>query len=50
MAVGDDVTDEDMFNTLKKKGLTIKVGPEDTQAQYRILEQSQITEVLKAFL
>lgn len=50
VAVGDDVTDEDMFNTLKKKGLTIKVGPEDTQAQYRILEQSQITEVLKAFL
>ena len=50
VAIGDDVTDEDMFNTLRKKGITVKVGPEDTQAQYRILEQNQITDILRAFL
>jgi trehalose 6-phosphate synthase/phosphatase len=50
IAIGDDTTDEDMFKTLRSKGLTVKVGPEDTQAEYRIGEQTDIVQLLELLI
>jgi trehalose 6-phosphate synthase/phosphatase len=48
MAIGDDRTDEDMFNALKNRGHTIKVGSSpDTQAHYLLNEQTQVFPFLK---
>ncbi|MCW3078494.1 MAG: hypothetical protein JWO32_3103, partial [Bacteroidetes bacterium] len=38
LAVGDDITDEDMFAVLKEKNeYTIKVGPGKTEAKYNVV-------------
>jgi trehalose 6-phosphate synthase/phosphatase len=42
ICIGDDRTDEDMFKILGEKGISIKVGPEHTAANYRILEQKNV--------
>lgn len=34
LAIGDDSTDEDMFRTIGRKGITIKVGSEKTDAVF----------------
>jgi len=36
MAVGDDVTDEDMFSSLPARATTIKVGVGNTRARFRL--------------
>lgn len=36
MAIGDDVTDEDLFKALPEKSITIKVGPAPTFARYTL--------------
>lgn len=45
ICIGDDQTDEDMFNSISN-GLTIKVGREMTAAQYRIDNQKQVLPLL----
>jgi trehalose 6-phosphate synthase/phosphatase len=38
LAVGDDITDEDMFSVLKEKThFTVKVGPGKTEARYNVV-------------
>jgi trehalose 6-phosphate synthase/phosphatase len=47
LAVGDDVTDEDMFRTLPASSYTIKVGPGRTHARYRIQSVPELIKFLK---
>ncbi len=36
LAAGDDYTDEDMFASVPKNGVTVKIGPGETSACYRL--------------
>ncbi len=36
LAIGDDTTDEDLFQNMPKDSYTIKLGPEESNAKYRI--------------
>ena len=46
--IGDDVTDEDAFKALKKKGLTIFVGEHgNLEAQYYLKTTEEVTEFLR---
>lgn len=47
LAVGDDVTDEDLFNKLPQSAYTIKVGFESSKARYFVYNCSQILELLQ---
>ncbi len=47
MAIGDDVTDEDMMQVLPDGSFTIKVGKAQTWARYRLAEQSDVLTLLK---
>jgi len=42
LAIGDDTTDEDMFNALPADGISIKVGDLSAAAKYRIPLQSSV--------
>ncbi|MEM6769432.1 MAG: trehalose-phosphatase, partial [Bacteroidota bacterium] len=46
LGIGDDTTDEDIFNNLPEDGVSIKVGPERTAARYNL---SGVPEVRKMF-
>ncbi|MBC75064.1 MAG: hypothetical protein CME64_03535 [Halobacteriovoraceae bacterium] len=47
-AIGDDKTDEDMFDALDRKAVTLKVGtPENTKANHFIEKQSNVSNLLK---
>lgn len=46
IAVGDDETDEEMFDALPSSAITIKVGPGRTVARYRILRQEDLVPFL----
>jgi trehalose-phosphatase len=48
VAVGDDKTDEDMFQALPRKAITIRVGNNgDSFAQFRLKCQSEVTPFLR---
>lgn len=54
VAIGDDITDEDMFNAIQERKdisqYCIKVGQEKTQAHYFIKEQASVNLFLQNFL
>ncbi len=48
IAIGDDKTDEDMFHMVNRNnGISIKVGEEDTEAQYRLSNQADVFDLLQ---
>lgn len=49
--VGDDLTDEDAFEALKKRGLTIFVGtPRQSHARYYLEDTKEVLELLRRIL
>lgn len=47
MAIGDDNTDEDMFNALPTYAYTIKVGRSSTAANYRVKDVAAVHDALR---
>ncbi len=47
LSVGDDVTDEDLFNQLPPEANSIKVGRGLTQARYRLASYRQVLSLLR---
>ena len=50
LCIGDDVTDENMFNALPEHAFTIKVGKKPTVASYSIGNVSQVKGLLNALI
>ncbi|MES3037657.1 MAG: bifunctional alpha,alpha-trehalose-phosphate synthase (UDP-forming)/trehalose-phosphatase [Bdellovibrionota bacterium] len=50
LCFGDDRTDEDIFKACQSRGVTMKVGPGPTMAQYRLPSQGSVNEFLLQFL
>jgi trehalose 6-phosphate synthase/phosphatase len=50
IAMGDDVTDEDMFKALPSMAVTIKVGAHKTQAKFRLQNTEEVIRFLNAVL
>ena len=50
LAIGDDVTDEDMFRALPEKAVTIKVGYACDDARYNLLGQKDVLPFLSNLL
>lgn len=47
LAMGDDITDEDMFNSLPKEAITIKVGSVSDAARYSLKSPSDSLKLLE---
>ena len=47
LSVGDDYTDEEMFSALPENAFSIKVGPEISQAKFRVNTTNEIRMLLK---
>ena len=47
MAIGDDWTDEDMFETLPEDGYSIRVGYVDSRAKYNVKSVDEVRGILK---
>jgi trehalose 6-phosphate synthase/phosphatase len=45
-AIGDDVTDEDLFAGVGEQGITVAVGPHPSGAQHRVRDTAQVRELL----
>lgn len=50
LAIGDDITDEDMFKVLPAEAYTIKVGDHPSIAKYRIGTVSQVRQLLSLLI
>jgi trehalose 6-phosphate synthase/phosphatase len=48
LAIGDDITDEDMFKALPASAVTIRVGITGTQAQYNMRNCVEVIEFLRS--
>lgn len=48
--IGDDVSDEEVFATLGKGDVGVKVGPGDTKAGYRVTDVEGVTKLLSRLL
>ncbi|MFZ2356705.1 MAG: trehalose-phosphatase [Candidatus Omnitrophota bacterium] len=49
--IGDDITDEDAFNALKRKGLTVFVGePGNSKADYYLKNTEEVTKFLRLIM
>jgi trehalose 6-phosphate synthase/phosphatase len=49
LALGDDITDEDLFKVIPKTGFSVRVGFNPTNAKYNVRDQSQVAEILSLF-
>ncbi len=49
-AIGDDWTDEFMFQELPKESISVKVGRQKTQAQYFVENTARVRELLQNFV
>ncbi|MDD1742739.1 MAG: trehalose-phosphatase, partial [Methanotrichaceae archaeon] len=49
LAVGDDLTDEDLFKVLPEKAYSIRVGITQSQAKFNINNYMEIIELLREF-
>ena len=47
IALGDDLTDEELFMALRPNDITIKVGTEETKATWRLQEQADVLAFLQ---
>jgi trehalose 6-phosphate synthase/phosphatase len=47
LAIGDDVTDEDLFRAMPKEAYTIKVGLQPSHAKYNLATQNDVLEFLQ---
>ena len=50
LAIGDDKTDEDLFESLPQDAVTIKVGKETTRARYSFAVQSAVIDFLERLI
>ena len=50
MAIGDDVTDEDMFSVMPETAYSIRVGLQPTSATYNIKSPVEVISLLNNFL
>lgn len=50
LAIGDDVTDEDMFKALPAHAVTVKVGPFSDFARFNLQDQSQTLPFLRSLV
>lgn len=48
IAIGDDLTDEELFRSLRPTDISIKVGIEETKAKYRLREQQEVEKFLRS--
>jgi trehalose 6-phosphate synthase/phosphatase len=48
LAVGDDLTDEDLFRELPEGAFSIKVGLSPSRAKFRFKNQNEVVPFLKA--
>jgi len=50
LALGDDITDEDLFSSLQDNANTIKIGPGNTLAKYRLKSWKSTRKLLEKFV
>ena len=50
LCMGDDTTDEDMFRTLERQAVTIKVGNTASSAKYNLMSQEDVLPFLQQFV
>jgi trehalose 6-phosphate synthase/phosphatase len=50
VAIGDDRTDEDLFGALPPEAITIKVGPGDTKARFRVDGVAAVRQILQSLV
>jgi trehalose 6-phosphate synthase/phosphatase len=50
VAIGDDRTDEDLFNALPPEAITIRVGPGPTRARFRLDGVAGVRQLLRSLL
>ena len=50
ICLGDDISDEYMFNNLPKDSFSIKVGNKNTSARYFIQNPSEVRKLLKSII
>ena len=50
VAIGDDRTDEDLFNALPPEAITIRVGPGATRARFRLDGVATVRQLLRSLL
>ena len=50
LAIGDDLTDEDLFKVLPPESFTIKVGMTQTQAKFNLRNYREVRELLKQLI
>lgn len=50
LCMGDDTTDEDMFKALSERAYNIKVSNGPTAAQYTIVSQTEVLQLLKTIM
>jgi trehalose 6-phosphate synthase/phosphatase len=50
VAIGDDRTDEDLFGALPPEAISIKVGPGDTKARFRVDGVTAVRQILQSLV